>query len=66
MSELNQRLNELPKDKEAVVYCHTGERSSYLLAILSSHGYENLINLEGGIARWNKFGHPIESEAVTS
>ena len=60
MSEINRRIDELPKDREVVIYCRTGNRSSYLLTILVQHGFSNLINLDGGIVDWHGRGYPVE------
>jgi rhodanese-related sulfurtransferase len=45
-------MNELPKNKEIVVYCRVGNRSAYACSYLSRMGYK-VKNLEGGIVVWN-------------
>ncbi len=52
LQELGYRAAELPKDKEIVIYCRTGNRSAYACAYLSQLGF-NVKNLEGGIVTWN-------------
>ncbi len=52
LQELGYRSQELPKDKEIVVYCRVGNRSAYACAHLSRMGYK-VKNLEGGILVWN-------------
>jgi phage shock protein E len=52
LQELGYRIEELPKNKEIVVYCRTGNRSAYACAYLAKAGY-NVKNLEGGIVTWN-------------
>lgn len=54
--ELPSRLNELPKEKEIVVYCRIGNRSAYACMYLARLGYRAK-NLEGGIAVWNMKGN---------
>ena len=49
ISELNGRMDELPEDEEAILYCMNGERSDYVLNILFKIGYHKLIQLEGRI-----------------
>jgi len=49
MSELGARVNEIPKEGDVVLYCRTGSRSSYAVQALSQNGWNNLINLQGGI-----------------
>jgi rhodanese-related sulfurtransferase len=52
VQELSHRLQELPKDKEIVIYCRVGNRSAFACAFLASRGYK-VKNLEGGILLWN-------------
>jgi rhodanese-related sulfurtransferase len=56
VQELGHRLQELPRDKEIVVYCRVGNRSAYACAFLAKQGYR-VKNLEGGIVLWNMTGH---------
>jgi rhodanese-related sulfurtransferase len=60
MSEMNNRWKEIPKDKEVVVYCRTGNRSLVLLGQLAQMGYTNLMNLEKGIVDWHQKQYPLE------
>lgn len=52
LQELVFRMEELPKDKEIVVYCRIGNRSAFACASLARMGYK-VKNLEGGIVQWN-------------
>ena len=56
LQELDSRIDELPKNKEIVVYCRVGNRSAYAGSYLSRMGY-NVKNLEGGIMVWNMAGN---------
>ena len=56
LQELGNRINELPKNKEIVVYCRVGNRSAYACSYLSRMGY-TVKNLEGGIMLWNMAGN---------
>jgi phage shock protein E len=56
LQELGSRIEELPKNKEIVVYCRVGNRSAYACSYLSRMGY-NVKNLEGGIMTWNMTEH---------
>ena len=42
------------KDKEVVIYCRSGKRSLNACLILESLGFENVVNLEGGILAWKE------------
>lgn len=50
--ELLERLSEIPKDKEVVLYCEKGIRSTIAIQRLESYGFHNLINLSGGMKAW--------------
>ena len=45
-------FDNIGKDKKIVLYCHTGNRSAYVLNILKKKGYNNAKNLIGGIDAW--------------
>ncbi len=47
-------INELDKEREIAVYCHSGSRSLSVAHYLSAHGYKNIINLRGGIDAWSR------------
>ena len=49
MSELGERFTELDPGAETVVICHHGNRSSYVAQALQRTGFENVLNLEGGL-----------------
>ena len=53
MSELLERLDELPKDQPLVVMCHVGGRSSQVVQWMHANGFENALNLTGGISAWS-------------
>jgi rhodanese-related sulfurtransferase len=55
------RLDELPKDKEVILYCHSGARSYHACAYLIQQGYENVVNLRGGILAWARSGYQLAS-----
>jgi rhodanese-related sulfurtransferase len=58
MREVPQRLSELPKDREIVVYCHGGTRSAMIAGFLEGRGYRNVANLSGGIDAWSRTVDP--------
>lgn len=53
MNTLPENLDQLIKDHPIVVMCHVGDRSSQVCAWLNSNGFENAVNLEGGISAWS-------------
>jgi len=46
--ELRKRMSELPKDKEILIFCRSGQRAYYATRILSQHGYK-VKNVNGGM-----------------
>lgn len=59
MSQLVQRVGEVPADRPLVVICHSGHRSAQVTAWLVAQGYD-AVNLEGGIVSWAYAGLPLE------
>jgi rhodanese-related sulfurtransferase len=54
MGELMARVNELPKDKDVVLYCEKGIRTVIAIQRLETAGFQNLINLSGGMKAWKE------------
>ncbi|HLX25472.1 MAG TPA: rhodanese-like domain-containing protein [Candidatus Cybelea sp.] len=52
MDDVEQRLHELPTDREIVVICHMGLRSAYVARRLEALGYDRVSNLSGGVDAW--------------
>ena len=52
LAELQDRLDELPTDREIVVYCRTGARSASAARMLAEEGFSSVFNLVGGIHAW--------------
>lgn len=52
MSEIQERINELPTDHPLVVICHHGARSQMVVDFLRNAGFDNAVNLDGGIEAW--------------
>ena len=58
MNEVSQRIDELPKDQELVVYCHAGTRSLMVASFLEHRGFRSVGNLTGGIDAWSQTVDP--------
>lgn len=52
-------LAEVPPEREIVVYCSVGIRSSALAEKLLARGYTHVANLEGGIFAWANADLPL-------
>ena len=59
---LATRISELEKfkTKPIVVNCRSGQRSARACGILKKHGFENAVNLTGGIMAWESANLPME------
>lgn len=58
LSQLPARLNELDPARPTVVICHHGVRSLRAGAFLEHCGFEDVVNLSGGIDAWAKTVDP--------
>ena len=59
--QLEARLDEIPQDKQVVVICLKGKRSPTAIRYLTSKGFKNLIQVEGGMQQWVLEGKPIKT-----
>lgn len=54
LGEIPARLAEIPRTGRTVLYCKSGVRSAHALEFLQAKGFDNLLNLEGGIDTWRE------------
>jgi len=59
MSEIRNRLDEVPRDVEVIVICHSGGRSLSVTDYLVREG-RNAVNLRGGMIAWHSAGGEID------
>lgn len=58
--ELRDRLGELPNGSTPVaVICGSGYRSTVAGSVLRQEGWENVMNVTGGITAWKRAGLPV-------
>ena len=57
LGQLEERLNELPQNKEIYVICRTGTRSGLAAQKLAEKGFSNVWNVVPGMSKWNE---PLE------
>ena len=53
LSQLPERVGELPSDRAVVVYCESGYRSAIASSLLHREGQTRVADLVGGLAAWN-------------
>jgi len=58
------KIQDLPKDKEVILYCRSGSRSYHACSYLAQQGYNNAVNLRGGIIAWVRSGLELVSAPV--
>jgi len=62
MGYVRERKDEIPDNQPVVVQCGGGTRSQVVISILNDMGFQNLINLSGGISQWKRDGLPLETD----
>ncbi len=53
LGEIMRWAQELDKEAEIVLQCHTGSRSAQATQYLSRLGFKRVLNLRGGIDAWS-------------
>ncbi|MBI5878460.1 MAG: rhodanese-like domain-containing protein [Chloroflexi bacterium] len=61
LEQLEARARELPRDREVVVVCRSGNRSATGRDILKKAGFSQVTSLAGGLSQWKAAGHPTVS-----
>ena len=55
LAQFLSRINEIPKDKQVVLYCNSGKRSLSLKYMIEKlHSFNNITHLEGGFQKWQE------------
>src|SRR5438477_37677 len=54
LGSIPDRLTEIPRTETTVLMCKTGVRSARAIEFLRREGFENLLNLEGGLDAWRE------------
>lgn len=60
LSDLKNRVGELPRDREIVVVCRSGNRSKLALSVLQNAGFAKAYSMAGGVNAWRRAGYPLE------
>jgi len=60
LPSLLQNVNSLTTEQPIVFACHSGARSEVACKTLAMRGFDNIINLTGGMSRWRRVGLPMD------
>ena len=58
--DFGTQIDKLDKKETVYVYCKAGGRSAEAVEILQNHGFENIVELDGGTDSWSEKGKPLE------
>ena len=64
LSELSQRVAEVPTDEAVLVICRSGNRSQEGRDILLAAGHSPVSSVDGGVRAWRDAGLPYEGEVL--
>ncbi|QTH40976.1 rhodanese-like domain-containing protein [Cohnella sp. LGH] len=53
LSQLQQRLGDIPKESTVFLYCQSGMRSKQAAKLLGRNGYTGTVHLRGGMMSWS-------------
>ena len=59
VTELDQRIAELPTDRPILVMCQSGQRSAIAVQKLRARGMSNISDVSGGFSAWEKANLPL-------
>jgi rhodanese-related sulfurtransferase len=59
LDDLQNRLDELPRDRDIVVVCLSGHRSKEGMTILLNAGFSQVSCITGGLTAWKAAGLPL-------
>jgi hydroxyacylglutathione hydrolase len=59
LAKLSDLLADLDRSRPVAVHCKSGYRSSIGTSILKRAGFENVVNMIGGIDAWKSCGLPV-------
>jgi rhodanese-related sulfurtransferase len=64
LGSLKKRIGDIEKykDKPVVIYCRSGNRSATAAHQLTAAGFEDVVNLQGGIQAWQSANLPIKKK----
>ncbi len=61
LGQLSARLGMLPRDRDVLLICRSGNRSSVAQDVLARAGFERAINVRGGMNAWQRHGLSVQT-----
>ena len=65
LSQLQERVGELPENTKLLIVCHSGMRSMRATAFLRAEGLD-AVNVIGGMVAWSAAGGALSANAADS
>ncbi len=59
LAQLSTRLSALPRDRDLLLICRSGNRSGVAQDLLARAGFDRAINVQGGMIAWQRHGLPV-------
>lgn len=59
LDSIEAKAAEIPKDRPVYVYCRSGNRSRQAIRRLETYGFNNLVNVDGGLLEYEKCGGQV-------
>lgn len=59
LGDLEEHLDEIPRDRQIVIHCNAGFKGSLAASILQKYGFRNVTNLLGGTIGWEAANYPL-------
>ena len=59
LSTIQERMGELPAERQLLIICHSGGRSARVTELLLTQGFD-AVNVAGGMTAWRAAGADVE------
>ena len=63
--ELEERINEIPKDRDVIFVSRKGEKSLKATYYAMNAGYEQVFNMRDGLVKWVAKGFPTKGDTAS-
>jgi len=59
LGDFDRRMGDIPKDREVLLICRSGNRSRTAARLLERAGYTLVVNVQGGTSAWIRQALPL-------